>query len=275
MITNRRSRNRSIPTHRDRLRGGAISMLKQLWITGVLVAFSVFGIKVGLGMGAQIYNRTVPLGKKTVFLVGCFFIYLILFSCLYYVITHFNLLTYLDHFVNMLQYGMLIHLAVALGLLLWGGKLLLQNPAEHKHLPFRASLLLILPCPVCATVILLNLTLAYSLFALSPLLTTLTLFALFSGIIIVTSAIIFPFRHKIGSGGSFLGLSMTLVALYFLFTVIIAPIYPEIKATFAMAVSNSPVNQIDPFRTAILGVIVFTLGCAGFIRTYLAKGGIK
>ncbi|HUV50882.1 MAG TPA: DUF2162 family putative transporter [Anaerolineae bacterium] len=249
-------------------------MLKQLWITGILIAFSVFGIKVGLGLGAQIYNRTVPPGKKVIFLVGCFFIYLILFFCLYYVITRFNLLNYLDRFVNMLQYGMLLHLAVALGLLLWGG-MLLQNPAENKHLPLRASLLLILPCPVCATVILLNLTFAYSLFTLSPLLTTLTLFALFSSIIFVTSAIIFPFRHKIGSGNSFLGLSMALVALYFLFTVIIAPIYPEIKAAFTMATSNSPVSQVDLFYTAILGVIVFILGCAGFIKTYIAKGGIK
>ena len=250
-------------------------MLKQLWITGILVAFSVFGIKVGLGLGAQIYNRTVSLSKRVIFLVGCLFIYLLLFFCLYYVITHFNLLNYLDHFVNMLQYGMLLHLAVALGLLLWGGKLLLQNPAEHKHLPLRASLLLIVPCPVCATVILLNLTLAYSLFTLSPLLTTLTLFALFSGIIILALGLIFPFRHKIGSGNSFLGMAMVLVSLYFLITVIIAPIYPEIKSAFTMAVSNSPVSQIDLFHTAILGVIVFILGCAGFMKTYFAKGGVK
>ena len=252
-----------------------MTMLKQLWITGILVAFSVFGIKVGLGLGAQIYNRTVPLSKKVIFLVGCLFIYLLLFFCLYYVITHFNLLNYLDHFVNMLQYGMLLHLAVALGLFLWGGKLLLQNPAEHKHLPFRASLLLIVPCPVCATVILLNLTLAYSLFTLSPLLTTLTLFALFSGIIILALGLIFPFRHKIGSGNSFLGMAMVLVSFYFFITVIIAPIYPEIKPAFTMAASNSPVNQIDHVHTAILGVIVFILGCAGFMKTYFAKGGVK
>ena len=243
-------------------------MLKQLWITGILVAFSVFGIKVGLGLGAQIYNRTVSLGKKVIFIVGCLFIYFILFFCLYYVITRFHLLNYPDQFVNMLQYGMLLYLAVAMGLFLWGSKLLLQNPAEHNHLSLRASLLLILPCPVCATVILLNLIFAYSFFTLSPFLTTLTLFALFSGIIFVTSAIIFPFRYKIDSGNSFLGLSMTLIALYFLLTVIIAPIYPEIKAAFAMAVSNSPVSQIDLFHTAILGVIVFILGCAGFIKTY-------
>lgn len=250
-------------------------MLKQLWITGILLAFSVFGIKVGLGLSAQIYNRTVPLGKKVIFLIGSLFVYLILFFCLYYVITRFNLLNYQDQFVNMLQYGRLLYLAVALGLLLWGGRLLLQNPAEHNHLSLRAGLLLIVPCPVCLTVILLNLTIAYSLFTLSPLLTTLTLFALFSGIIFVTPAIIFPFRHKIGSWNSFLGLSMTSIALYFLFTVIIAPIYPEIRAAFTMAASNSPVSQIDLFYTAILGLIVFILGCAGFIKIYFAKGEIK
>lgn len=49
-------------------------MLKQLWITGILVAFSVFGIKVGLGLSAQICNRTISLGKKVIFVVGCLFI---------------------------------------------------------------------------------------------------------------------------------------------------------------------------------------------------------
>ena len=235
-------------------------MLKQLWITGALVAFCIFGIKAGLGLGAQIYNRTVPPGKKVILLVGCFSAYMILFLGLYNVITH---------------YGRLFYFAGALGLLFWGVRLLLQNPAEHNHLSLGAGLFLILPGPVCATVILLNLILAYSLFTLSPLLTTLILFALFSGIVFVTSAIIFPFRHKIGSWNSFLGLSMALIGLYFFFTFLITPIYPEIKAAFTMAASNSPVSQIDLFHTAILGVIIFTLGCAGFIKIYFAKGEIK
>lgn len=168
-------------------------MLRQLWVTGVLVAFSVFGIKVGLGLGAQIYNKAVPIGKRILIMGGSLFVYLILFFCLYYVITHFNLLNYLDQFVNVLQYGMLLHLAVAVGLLIWGGKLVLEKPGKQESLPFRTSLLLILPCPVCATVILLNLTLAYSLFDLSPLLTTLTLFGIFSGIIFFSNGRSFSF----------------------------------------------------------------------------------
>ncbi|EFK09407.1 conserved hypothetical protein [delta proteobacterium NaphS2] len=250
-------------------------MLRQLWMTGVLVAFSVFGIKVGLGLGAQIYNKTVSMGKRILIMGGSLFIYLMLFFCLYYVITHFNLLNHLDQFVNVLKYGMVLHLAVAAGLLVWGAKLILEKPGKRESLPFRNSLLLILPCPVCATVILLNLTLAYSLFDLSPLLTTLTLFGIFSGIIFLATAVLFPFRHKIGSGNAFLGQSMTLVALYFLLVVIIAPVYPEIKAAFAMAVSNSPVSRMDHLNTAILVGIVLLLGCTGFIKSYFAKGVAK
>lgn len=250
-------------------------MIRQLWMTGVLVAFSVFGIKVGLGLAPHIYSRTVSVGKKGLLLGGSMALYLILFACLYGLITHFNLLTYLDQLVNMLQYGMALHLAVAFGLLIWGAKLLLTTREEEQRLPFRTSLLLIIPCPVCATVILLNLTLAYSLLELSPRLTTLLLFALFIGVIGVTLIILLPIRRRLGSGDSFLGLSMTFVSLYFLLTVILAPIYPEIKAAFAMAVSNSPVNQTSPVPTAIFGGIALILGGAGFLKTYFAKGAAK
>lgn len=250
-------------------------MLKQLWVTGILVAFSIFGIKVGLGLSAQIYSRAISVGKKMILIMGALFAYLILFFCLYYLITHFNLLDYLDRFMNMLSYGMLLHLIVALGLLFWGVKLLLQLPKEEKRLPFRAGLLLILPCPVCATVILLNLTLAYSLFSLSSFLTTLTLFAVFIGIIVLTMGLIFPFRHKIFSGHSFLGMSMTLVALYFLFSIIIAPIYPKLKAAFAMASSNNPVKMVDPVHMSVLFVFVFIIGGVGFIKNFFSKGESK
>ena len=250
-------------------------MIRQLWITGVLVAFSVFGIKAGLGLGAQIYSRSVSTGKKALLLGGSLFLYLILFVLLYGLIGHFHLLSYLDQFINLLQYGMVLHLAVACGLLIWGARLLLKGHEEENARPLRGSLLLIAPCPVCATVILLNLTLAYSLFEFSPPLTTLLLFALFMGVMMATMGFLFPFRRHIGSGDSFLGLSMTFVSLYFLLTVVIAPIYPEIKAAFAMAVSNSPVNQTDPVPTAIFGGVALILGGVGFIRTYFAGGAIQ
>ncbi len=247
-------------------------MLKQLWITGVFAAFSVFGIKTGLGLSAYLYNRSVSTGKKIKLLSATFCTYLILFFSLFYVITNFNLLDYLDRIINMLKYGMLLHYAVAFGLLFWGCKLLFQSNVDSNDKPSGYGLMLLFPCPVCATVILLNLTLTYSLFSVSPLLVTLTLFSIFAGIIFLTVVLIFPFRYKIISTNSFLGLAMTFVSLYFFFTVIIAPIYPEIKAAFTMAVSNNPVKQINFFHTTILLLMVSVIGGYGFIKSYFTKG---
>lgn len=246
-------------------------MLHQLWITGVLVAFSIFGIKVGLGLGVQLYNRSISPAGKAAFLAGSLLVYLLLFLAAYFLISRFNLLNYLDYLLNMMRYGMLIHLVVALGLFIWGSRLLLANPQQERRLPLRASLPLILPCPICATVILLNLTLAISLLDLSPLATTLALFGLFSAIILTTCALIFFFRRQISSTTSFLGQSMVIIALYFLLTVVIAPLVPEIKATFAMAVSNSPTGQANSMHTVILTILVIFIAGLGFIKTHYTK----
>jgi len=217
-----------------------MTIIKEFWITGVLIAFSVFGIKVGLGLAPHMYGRLISVQKKVMVLAGAFLTYLALFFSLSCLITHFNLMNYLDQFTNMLRYGMLLHLAVAMGLLFWGAKLLLQNPGEGKNSSLAPGLLLVLPCPVCAVVILLNLALSCSLFNFPPFLTTLILFG-------------------------------SLVSLYFLISIIAAPIYPEIKAAFAMACSNSPVNQADNFNTAVFAVSVFILGGIGFVYNYFLK----
>ncbi|MDY6878948.1 MAG: DUF2162 domain-containing protein [Desulfatiglans sp.] len=247
-------------------------MLRQLWISGILTAFSLFAIKVGLGLGARTYSRAVSPAKKITLVLGTGLVYLVLFACLYLLVSHLNLLDYLDKLIDMLQYGMLLHFAVALGLFFWGARLLLQNPERQHGHSHMAVWLLILPCPVCVTVILLNLTLAYSIFSLSTPMVTLILFALFLSIVVLTLVLIFPFRHKTGTGNTFLGVTMVMAALYFLFTLIIAPMYPEIKAAFVMARSNTPANNIDLFNTFIFVIALFILGGVGFIRNFFFKG---
>ena len=247
-------------------------MLQQLWLTGVLVAFSVFGVKVGLGLGAYVLERRASAKNKAVFIGGSLSMYLLLFMGMYLVVTRLNLLNHLDKLVNLLGYGMTLHLLVAVGLFAWGLQLLLQNTRHAHGFAVKASLLLIAPCPVCATVILLNLTMAYSLLPLAPLAVTLMLCGLFYAIILLTFLLMLPFKGRIRDGNHFLGGAMALVSLYFFFTVLIAPIYPEIKAAFAMAVSNNPVNNMDPTHTAILIAVVLLLMGTGFLKTHFKKG---
>jgi hypothetical protein len=61
---------------------------------------------------------------------------------------------------------------------------------------------------------------------------------------------------------------MGLISLYFFLTVIIAPLYPEIKAAFAMAVSGQKASSLDLPSTLSLAGISLGLASIGFFRTY-------
>ena len=238
-------------------------MIESLWIAGILIALSAFGIKVGLGIAALCYNRILSLRRKLFFLGGAFLLYLFLFFSIYAVTRHFQLLPYLGRFLKVLRYGMLIHLFIALGLLLWGVKLLL---GRAKNLQ-RGAVLLIFPCPVCATVILLTLSLSHNLFSFSLLFTTGLLFGIFLGICLLTTLVLFPLRRQVGrADSSFLGLVMIMVAAYFLLTVTIAPIYQEAQDVYRLAsqtTGNTPLN-LKSFLVVLLIVIV--LFGVGFLK---------
>lgn len=96
------------------------------------------------------------------FFLGAVLVYLLLFGLIFVTVTQLNLVAYLDRIMGLIQYGMALHLAVALGLLVWGMRMVLKPARLGTGKPW-AGLFLVMPCPVCATVILLNLTLSLSL----------------------------------------------------------------------------------------------------------------
>ena len=239
-------------------------MIKSLLITGIITALSVFGIKTGLGMAPLVYDGSMPVRKKLFFLAGILLIYFLLFFGLYALVAHFELLKYMGHFLEAMRYGMLIHLLVALGLILWGVKLLLSAGPDSSG-GSKGILLLILPCPVCAVVILLTLSLAYSTFSISLVSTTMLLFGIFSAIAFLVVLLLFPFRRKINqTDSSFLGLVMIMVATYFFLTVLIAPVYQEIQDVYGLATQNTADTAFNLKSFLILtgtALILFSSGC--------------
>ena len=239
-------------------------MIKSLWIAGIIIALSTFGIKVGLGTAAVLYSRAIPGRKKFLFLSGIVSIYFLLFFSLYALTRHFQLLNYLDQFLQILRYGMVIHIIIALGLVLWGVKLLLSHNQQLTHNSFKGAILLIFPCPICAIVIFLTLSLAYNLFSFSLFFTTGLLLGIFLGVSLVTALITFPFRQHISkAGSSFLGLVMVMVAIYFLLIVLIAPIYQETQEIYQLASKTSGNIPLDlkPFLVSLaIVVILFSIG---------------
>ena len=68
---------------------------------------------------------------------------------------------------------------------------------------------------------------------------------------------------------------MSLIAVYFLLTLIFAPIYPKIKDVFAMASSSSPVNKSDHVYIIIFVGIVLLLIGSGFTRNRYFSSGVS
>ncbi|MBW1681376.1 MAG: hypothetical protein DRH11_13080 [Deltaproteobacteria bacterium] len=253
-----------------------MGLLKQFWITGVYLAFAAFGIKVGLGLAPYLFRKQTGVARKSFIVLGTLLIYLGLFCGIYLLITHFELSDYIDRLLDVTRYAMLLHLAMAMGLLLWGASLIFRTKAEVIPDPSIApALLLILPCPVCATVILLNLTLSFSVSSHPLSVVMIVSFLLFSGIILSTLVLIYFLKSNLSLGSRFLGGSMCLVAAYFLLTVIIAPIYPQIKAAYAMACSNNASDNIPVPHLAMFVAFIVFLAAFGFIRSYFSTRGDK
>ena len=240
-------------------------MIKSLLITGIISALSIFGIKTGLGMAPLVYDRSIPVRKKLLFLAGILLVYFLLFFGLYALTVRFQLLNYLDHFLEIMRYGILPHLFVASGLILWGIKLLLSAGSGSSGNSRNGILLLILPCPVCAMVILLTLSLAYSTFSISLVSTTMLLFGIFSTIAFLVVLILFPFRRQIDkTNSSFLGLVMIMVSTYFFLTLLIAPVYQEIQDVYGLASQNAGNTTFNLKSFLILMLTAVILFSAGY-----------
>lgn len=252
-------------------------MIKSFWIVGIILALSAFGVKVGLGAAALSYAGTITPKKRLLSLSGIFLLYLLLFFGLYTLTRYFPLLNYFGHFSRILHYGMLIHIFIALGLLVWGIRLLssVLLPTTDHRLPttdYRGALLLILPCPVCATVILITLSLAYSLFSSSLFITTGFLFGIFLTVSLLTILLTFPFRRQIRrANSSFLGMVMVVVALYFFLTVLIAPIYQETIDIYYLASRITGDPLLDLKSCLVISAIIISLFSIGFFKNLPRK----
>ncbi len=253
-----------------------MTLLKELWLTGGCLAFASFGIKVGLGLAPILFSKEVEFTKKFIIFFGTFILYLALFWGLYFIIVHFKLSDYINYLFNMMRYAMLFHLLLAMGFLFWGVRLLIFSQPVNNLISLSVpAISLIIPCPVCVIVIFLNLSMSLSLLSHVPLVVMLGSFLLFWSIVVFILSITCLLKDKFSLRGQFLGTVMCLVVVYFLLTIIIAPICHQIKTVYAMACSNNVSSNLQ-FRDigVFAGSVVF-LVMLGFIRSYFSMGERK
>jgi len=250
-------------------------MDESLWITGILVAISAFAVKAGLAASSILYNREFSIIRRLRFLSAIIFSYVILFLIIFTATALLPVQSLVEKLIGILNYGMTIHLVIALGMFIWGISLLRKRSGRSTTRVQIGALYLSLPCPVCALVIFITVSMTHSILSIPMVLSSLLLFGIFLSIILITIISLLPLRRRIEeSGVDFLGMAMVIIALYFVLTVLIAPVYQEAKDVFQL-VSTIPIqDSIDLRSLLVLIISSITLFSFGFLRRYFKEKGI-
>lgn len=116
-------------------------------LIGLSFSVAVFAFKTAVG---EFYALSGANGRKKLWLLtGSTAVYILLFAAAFLFDSFVHPFAFLQN-GTLLQAGIGIHLLIAAGFFLWGVLLL---TSENGHRPARGWWLLIIPCPVCASVI--------------------------------------------------------------------------------------------------------------------------
>ena len=230
-------------------------MLYKSLILGVLFSISVFAGKSGIGL-AYLLGRTPSWRDKALRLLGFALLYGLVFALAAWGLRVLDPLAHLESIQRFLQSGMQAHLLMA-GVMITWGLALLRKPHQHGRTS-RGWLLLTLPCPLCATVIVFSLAFGLSLFPdhfsqvagglyLAFLVISLMVMGLMLGLGKMTTQ----------SAESLLGGAMVLLGTYFLLSIAILPQFADVDTIYRLARHQSSGQTREV--TTLLPLVVLTL----------------
>ncbi|MDY6933392.1 MAG: DUF2162 family putative transporter [Spirochaetota bacterium] len=249
-------------------------MDESLLIAGITVAVSAFGVKTGLSASSILYSRDLSAIRRIGLLTGIFILYLLFFLIITLLVLYLPLQTFIEKLIKTLSYGMIIHIIIALGMFIWGISLLSHKKDGTKMSSRIGALYLSLPCPVCAMVIFITVSMTHSIFSISIISSSLMLFGIFLSVVLLTILLLLPVRKRIeGSGAYFLGIVMMIISLYFVLTVIIAPIYQEARDVYRLVSVTSIHDPIDSTSLIILISAFSILFGFGFLSGLFREKG--
>ena len=211
-------------------------MLYKSLVVGVLFSIGIFAVKSGVGLAFM----ARPPGRPWARLLG-FGLYamahaLIIFSAAV-LLPRFDLLQHLAAVQTFIGSGMLVHLAMAAWMAAWG--LVLLRQGQSSRASSRGWILLVMPCPVCITVILLSSSVLMVCFPAYPLRLATILYGAFMGISILAAFGAHRYGRLSGMPPQhLLGGSMLLLALYFLVSVNVMPQFTDLDKVYRMACSG-------------------------------------
>ncbi len=262
--------------------------LKSLFL-GILFSVGIFSFKAGLGMNYRLKqkgNRVATLGWSAFAAV-----YALLFYSIAAAVGKIDIMADIENIQRFVQGGMALHFLFAAMLMIWGIYLLkntkkdiknsnLPEVSEIRHQQSLSWLLLVVPCPVCITVIGVSTAFLLALFPDTSLFSISIFYIFFLALSFLTAVFMGRLEAKLNvSAESFLGYAMSAISAYFLLSIIIMPQFSGINEIYSIA-SNSYTNQDNSLNLILFPLVIAAAGSlflTGYlymqkrIRSYISK----
>lgn len=237
-------------------------------LIGFAFTIGIFAVKSGVGLYYLAEGDGAK--KKILFSLAYVTVYFFIFLISGDIIKSLDIIHYMEILKNILKTGMFIHIIVAALLGAWGIFLLRQAGWDKKK--SLGWLALIIPCPVCLTVIFF--TIAF-LFAFFPDSGRISIFGAYAGFMLLSflsATVLYLFNTVIDSTPeSLLGGSMLFISAYFILSVIIMPQFADIDKIYRMAAYDNP--GIDSNVSTFWILCIFSLIIA--VGFFISKKKIK
>lgn len=225
-------------------------------ILGLFVSFAAFALKAGGGL-AYLFSTRETVKNRALAAALFALVYALVFLMAGLILSGIDLTVHMDQFQTFFKSGMFMHFALALLLIIWGARLVstpgksgstLQRLGLDKgraeragqgeaHKATRGWIPLVIPCPVCFTVILLSVAFLRILYPGHPGL----LWALYLFFVLVSLGLAWPLSYAMDrfTPEPLLGTLMLYLSAYFLLTIFMVPTFSDLDRIYRISLPDS------------------------------------
>ena len=236
--------------------------LKSLFL-GLTFTIGIFALKNGIGLHYFLIQRR-KLKTKLLFVFFYCLVYLLIFILSSHILQRIDIIHYFEIVQNFLKSGMFIHILMAAGLIIWGVVLLKGKESQDKK--SFGWLALIIPCPVCITVIFFSTAFLISYFPNFGCMAVLGACLGFMVIVIITLISMALLGTRTDSTPeSILGAAMLTIAAYFFLSVIVMPQFRDMGEIYRLAAYQGEKQIVSPQDALFLYFTMAALFTTGFL----------
>lgn len=239
-------------------------------LLGLALALGIFSIKSGCGLAYLLSERPSILGKVSTFLAVTL-TYFGLFLGSWSLAVTVDLVSQFNRLRSIFESGMVLHVIMAAGTLLWAVSLLKEN--EGSQMKSYGWIALVVPCPVCASSIFFTTAFLVALYPDNSLAAVLGAYAVYFVTTLLTVALLAVSNKLIDIAPKrALGFAMLFVSAYFFVTVLVAPHFAELDKIHRIAAYSPKTPGANSNEAIIVGLIIFLSFASGFIIKRIRGG---